>query len=62
MKMKKRKVIVLGGEERSVCEVIVDGKQFEHVSEFKYLGFVLDELVTVEQNVVRKLRVLSAVV
>ena len=36
----KRKVMMLGG---LGCEVCVDGICLEHVSEFKYLGCVLDE-------------------
>ena len=39
----KSKVIVLNGEEGLECEVYVDGISLEHVSEFKYLGCVLDE-------------------
>ena len=39
----KSKVMVLNGEERLECEVHVDGIRLEHVSEFKYLGCVLDE-------------------
>ena len=39
----KIKVIVLGEEEVSVCEEVVDGQQLKHVSEFKYLGFMFDE-------------------
>ena len=39
----KSKVMVLGGEEGLECEVCVDRIQLEHVSEFKYLGCVLDE-------------------
>ena len=39
----KSKVMVLGGEEGLGCEVCVDGIRLEHVSEFKYLGCVLDE-------------------
>ena len=39
----KRKVMVLNGEEGLECEVHVDGIHLEHVSEFKYLGCVLDE-------------------
>ena len=39
----KSKVMVLGGEEGLECEVWVDGMRVEHVSEFKYLGCVLDE-------------------
>ena len=39
----KSKVMVLNGEEVLECEVHVDGILLEHVSEFKYLGSVLDE-------------------
>ena len=39
----KSKVMVLEGEEGLECEVYVDRISLEHVSEFKYLGFVLDE-------------------
>ena len=39
----KSKVIMLGGEEGLECEVCVDGMRLEHVSEFKYLGYVLEE-------------------
>ena len=39
----KRKVMILNGEEGLGCEVYVDGIRLEHVSEFKYLGCVLDE-------------------
>ena len=35
--------MVLNGEEGLECEVHVDGIRLEHVSEFKYLGCVLDE-------------------
>ena len=42
----KSKVIILNGEERLKCEVHVDRVHLEHVSEFKYLGSVLDELDT----------------
>ena len=38
----KGKVMVLNGEEGLECEVHVDGIHLEHVSEFKYLGCVLD--------------------
>ena len=34
----KNKVMVSDEEEGSICEVLVDGTQFEYVSEFKYLG------------------------
>ena len=40
------KVMVLNGEEGSECEVHVEGICLEHVSIFKYLGCVLDELGT----------------
>ena len=39
----KSKVIVLNGEEELECEVYVDGIRLEHVSEFKYFGYILDE-------------------
>ena len=39
----KSNVMVLGGEKELVCEVFVDGMQFEHGTEFKYLECVLDE-------------------
>ena len=39
----KSKVMVLNEEEGLECEVHVDGIHLEHVSEFKYLGCVLDE-------------------
>ena len=35
--------MVLNGEEGLECEVHVDGIHLEHVSEFKYLGCVLDK-------------------
>ena len=38
----KSKVIVLGGDEGLECDVCADGIHLEHVSEFKYLGCVLD--------------------
>ena len=44
----KSKIMVLGGEEKLECEVCVDEMRFEHVSEFKYLGRVLDKLCTYE--------------
>ena len=43
MRADKSKVIVLGGDERSVSDVIVDGRQLEYVSEFKYIVFVFHE-------------------
>ena len=39
----KRKVMVLKGEEGLECEVQVDGTCLEHVSEFKFLRYVLDK-------------------
>ena len=39
----KSKVMILNGEEGLECEVCVDRIRLEHVSEFKYFGFVLDE-------------------
>ena len=39
----KSKVMVLNGEEELECEVHVGGIRIEHISEFKYLGCVLDE-------------------
>ena len=38
--------MVLNGEEGLECEVHVDGIHLEHVSEFKYLGCILDESAT----------------
>ena len=38
--------MVLGGEEGLVCEALVDGTRLDHVSEFKYLDCVLNELDT----------------
>ena len=37
------KVMVLREERRWVCLVSVEGKQSDHVSEFKYIGFLLNE-------------------
>ena len=50
----KSKVIMLGGEEGLECEVCVDGICLEYVSEFKYLGCVLDESGTDEAEYSRK--------
>ena len=36
----------MNGEEGLECEVHVDGIRLKHVSEFKYLGCVLDESST----------------
>ena len=38
----RSKVMVLNGEEGLECEVHVDGIRLEHVSEYKYLGCLLD--------------------
>ena len=38
----KSKVTVLNGEKGLECEVHVDRIRLEHISEFKYLGCVLD--------------------
>ena len=50
----KRKVMVLGREEGLDCKVWVDGIHLEHVSEFKYLGCVLDESGTDQAECSRK--------
>ena len=50
----KSKVMVLGGEEQLECEVCVGGIHLEHVSEFKYLGIVLDESGTDEEECSKK--------
>ena len=42
----KSKVMVLNGEEGLECEVYIDGICLEHISEFKYLVCILDELGT----------------
>ena len=34
---------ILGGEDGLECENHVEGTQLEQVSEFKYLGYALDE-------------------
>ena len=39
----KSKVMLLNGDEGLECDVHVDGIRLEHVSEFEYLGCVLDE-------------------
>ena len=35
-------MVLMNGDERMKCEVY-DGIRLEHVSEFKYFGYVLDE-------------------
>ena len=51
----KDKVIVLNGEEGLECEFRVDEMRLEHVSEFKYLGCILDESDTDEAECHRNL-------
>ena len=46
--------MVLGGEDGLECEVCVERKPLEHVSEFKYLGSGLDESGTDEAECSRK--------
>ena len=53
----KRKVMLLVWEEGLGCEVCVDGIHLEHVLEFKYLGFVLDESGTDEVECSRKVAI-----
>ena len=50
----KSKIMVLGGEEGSECEVCVNRIRLEHVFEFKYLGCVLDESGTDKAEYSRK--------
>ena len=50
----KSKGMVLNGEEGLEYEFHVDGIRLEHVSEFKYLGCVLDESGTDEAERTRK--------
>ena len=52
----KGKMMVLNGEEGLECEVHVDGICLEHVSEFKYLGCVLDKSGTDGAECSRKRR------
>ena len=47
-------MVLLGGEKGLECEVRVDGIRLEHVSEFKYLGYVLDESGADEAECSRK--------
>ena len=46
MKVNAGKSKVMKGEKGLKCEVYVDGIRLEHVSEFNYLGCVLDESCT----------------
>ena len=50
----KSKVMVSGGEEGLDCEVCLVGIYLEHISEFKYLGYVLDKSGTDEGDCSRK--------
>ena len=45
---------MLGGEEELICKVLINGTQLEHVADFKYLGYVLDELCTDDPKCCRK--------
>lgn len=49
----KSKVIVMC-EKSSQCEIRLNVKQLEQVSELKYLCYMLDERVCMLQNVVEK--------
>ena len=51
----KSKVMVLNGEDRLECEVHVDGIRLEYVSEFKYLGCILNESGTDRAECNRKM-------
>ena len=50
----KSKLMALNGEEGLECAILRDGIQLEHVSEFKYLGSILDESGTCETECRRK--------
>ena len=50
----KSKVMVPNVEEGLECEVCANGMRLEHVSEFKYLGCILDEFCTDEAECYRK--------
>ena len=49
----KSKVMVIG-KERTPCRILLDGEQLEQVSEFKYLGYMLDERGTDDAECNRK--------
>src|SRR5678816_4114816 len=49
----KSEVMVVS-EDRPRCEVMLDGEQLEQVSEFKYLGYMLDEKGTDDAECSRK--------
>src|SRR5678816_433561 len=46
--------VMVVSEDSSQCEVMLDGEQLEQVSEFKYLGYVLDEKGTDDVECSRK--------
>ena len=46
--------MVLNGEGGLECKVCVEGMRLEHVSEFIYLGWVLDESCTEDPECSRK--------
>ena len=50
------KVMVLNGKEGQECEIHEDGVRLENVSEFKYLGCVLDEAGTDRAECSRKVQ------
>ena len=50
----KSEVMVLNGKEGLECEVHVDGVRLEHVSEFKYYEYVLDESGTDKEECNKK--------
>ena len=50
----KSKVIVLNGEEGLKCNIHINGICLEHVSEFKYLGCILDKSGTDEVECSRR--------
>ena len=47
-------VILLDGKERLDCKIHVDGARLEQVSQFKNLGYVLDESCTEDAEYLRK--------
>src|SRR5678815_731101 len=49
----KSKVMVVSGDSPQ-CEVMLDGEQLEQVSEFDYLGYMLDEKGTDDAECSRK--------
>ena len=53
MNVDKSKVMVIG-KERTPCRIVLDGEQLEQVSEFKYLGYMLDEKGTDDAECSRK--------